>query len=123
CDVAQPNVVRVGGITPFLRIAELAAAFDVPVAPHLLPEMSAQLALCVPQVSMVEAIDRASLAELGGLAEPSGVTVDADGAREDTAPGPGLVFDACSGRGPGGRRPRRTPVTRTVAVRRATARR
>jgi len=25
CDVVQPNVVRVGGITPFLRIAELAA--------------------------------------------------------------------------------------------------
>lgn len=94
CDVAQPNVVRVGGITPFLRIAELAAAFDVPVAPHLLPEMSAQLALCVPQVSMVEAIDRASLAELGGLAAPSGVTVDADGARARTAPGHGLVFDA-----------------------------
>ncbi|MCR3722272.1 MULTISPECIES: mandelate racemase/muconate lactonizing enzyme family protein [Prauserella salsuginis group] len=93
CDIAQPNVVRVGGITPFLRIAELAAAYDVPVAPHLLPEMSAQLALCVPVVSMVEAIDRASLQELGGLAEPSGVTVDAAGARADTGPGHGLVFD------------------------------
>lgn len=93
CDIAQPNVIRVGGITPFLRIAELAAAFDVPVAPHLLPEMSAQLALCVPSVSMVEAIDRASLSELGALAEPSGVTVDAAGARANTAPGHGLVFD------------------------------
>jgi L-alanine-DL-glutamate epimerase-like enolase superfamily enzyme len=92
CDIAQPNVVRVGGITPFLRIADLAATFDVPVAPHLLPELSAQLALCVPLVSMVEAIDRASFADLGALAEPSGVTVDAQGARVSTRPGHGLVF-------------------------------
>lgn len=94
CDIAQPNVVRVGGITPFLRIADLAATFDVPVAPHLLPELSAQLALCVQTVSMVEAIDRGSFADLGALAEPSGVTVDAQGARASTAPGHGLVFTA-----------------------------
>ncbi|WP_438387970.1 mandelate racemase/muconate lactonizing enzyme family protein [Actinopolyspora saharensis] len=93
CDVAQPNVVRVGGITPFLRIAELAATFDVPVAPHLLPELSGQLALCVPLAGMVEDIDRASLHELGALARPSGVRVDAEGARADTAPGNGLAFD------------------------------
>ncbi|WP_019813185.1 mandelate racemase/muconate lactonizing enzyme family protein [Saccharomonospora saliphila] len=93
CDIAQPNVVRVGGITPFLRVADLAAAFDVPVAPHLLPELSAQLALCVPLVSMVEAIDRASFAELGALARPCGVSVGAGGASADTGPGHGLVFE------------------------------
>ncbi|WP_255375813.1 mandelate racemase/muconate lactonizing enzyme family protein [Saccharomonospora sp. CUA-673] len=92
CDIAQPNVVRIGGITPFLRVAELAAAFDVPIAPHLLPEMSTQLALSVPLVSMVEAIDRASLAELGGLAEPSGVTVDATGGGRERLRG----TDSCS---------------------------
>ena len=92
CDIAQPNVVRVGGITPFLRIADLAATFDVPVAPHLLPELSAQLALCVPMVSMVEDIDRASLAELGALEQPSGVSVDARGASADTGIGHGLMF-------------------------------
>ena len=48
CDVVQPNVVRVGGITPFLRIAELARTFDVPVYPHLLPDLSGQLALSLP---------------------------------------------------------------------------
>ncbi|MGJ7905473.1 mandelate racemase/muconate lactonizing enzyme family protein [Actinopolyspora sp. H202] len=94
CDVAQPNVVRVGGITPFLRIAELAATYDVPVAPHLLPELSAQLALCVPLVSMVEDIDRAGLEDLGALSRPSGVLVDASGARADTGPGHGLEFAA-----------------------------
>ncbi|MCP2333879.1 mandelate racemase/muconate lactonizing enzyme family protein [Actinoalloteichus caeruleus] len=91
-DFAQPNAVRVGGITPFLRIAELARVFGVPTAPHLLPELSAQLALCVPLVSMVEDIDRASFGALGALAEPSGVTISAPSVTAATAPGHGLVF-------------------------------
>ncbi|WP_245693672.1 enolase C-terminal domain-like protein [Actinopolyspora mzabensis] len=36
-DVVQPNVVGVGGITPLLRIAELADTYDVPVAAHRRP--------------------------------------------------------------------------------------
>ncbi|GAA4917413.1 mandelate racemase/muconate lactonizing enzyme family protein [Streptomonospora salina] len=92
CDVAQPNVVRVGGITAFLRIADLAAAFSVPVAPHLLPDLSAQLAQCVPAVAMVEDIEQASFADLGALERPSGVSVGAAGATSDTPPGHGLAF-------------------------------
>ncbi|MGI5122387.1 mandelate racemase/muconate lactonizing enzyme family protein [Marinactinospora thermotolerans] len=92
CDVAQPNVVRVGGITPFLRVAELAADHSVPVAPHLLPELSAQLALCVPMVSMVEDIDRASFAALGALARPSGVEVREGRAYVEGGAGHGLEF-------------------------------
>ncbi|MCZ2807122.1 mandelate racemase/muconate lactonizing enzyme family protein [Modestobacter sp. VKM Ac-2983] len=91
-DVVQPNVVRVGGITPFLRIAQLAAAASVPVAPHLLPDLSGQLAMCLPLTTMVEDVEDASFAALGALAEPSGVTI-ADGVlRAATAPGHGLVF-------------------------------
>ncbi|MET9337578.1 mandelate racemase/muconate lactonizing enzyme family protein [Nonomuraea sp. NPDC003804] len=70
CDVVQPNVVRVGGITPFLRIVELARAFDVPVHPHLLPDLSAQLALALPLPCMAEEVEDASFAALGLLAEP-----------------------------------------------------
>lgn len=92
CDVAQPNVVRVGGITPFMRIGESMARRGVPVAPHLLPELSGQLALCLPAVAMVEDIDRASFAALGALARPSGVEFDAGWVRADTGPGHGLVF-------------------------------
>ena len=92
CDVAQPNVVRVGGVTPFLRIAESMARRGVPVAPHLLPELSGQLALCLPRVAMVEDIDRASFAALGALARPSGVEFDRGTVRADTGPGHGLVF-------------------------------
>jgi L-alanine-DL-glutamate epimerase-like enolase superfamily enzyme len=91
-DVVQPNAVRVGGITPFLRIAHLARAASVPVAPHLLPDLSGQLALCLPDTTMVEDVEDASFAALGALAAPSGVTI-ADGVlRADTGPGHGLVF-------------------------------
>lgn len=92
CDVAQPNVVRVGGITPFLRISESLARRGVPIAPHLLPELSGQLALCLPEVAMVEDIDHASFAALGALAAPSGVEFAGDHLSAETGPGHGLVF-------------------------------
>lgn len=77
CDIVQPNVVRVGGITPFLRIVELARAFDVPVYPHLLPDLSGQLALALPLPCMAEDVEDASFAALGLLAEPYPVRIDA----------------------------------------------
>lgn len=93
CDVVQPNVVRVGGITPFLRIAALANAFSVPVYPHLLPDLSGQLALCLPGPPvMVEDVEGASFAGLGALAAPSGVEIAAGELRADTGPGHGLSF-------------------------------
>ncbi|MFY7068154.1 mandelate racemase/muconate lactonizing enzyme family protein [Nocardiopsis changdeensis] len=92
CDIAQPNVVRVGGITPFLRIAEAADRRGVPVAPHLLPELSGQLALCLSRPAMVEDIDRASFADLGALAAPSGVRVERGALSADTGLGHGVVF-------------------------------
>lgn len=92
CDIAQPNVVRVGGITPFLRIAEAADRRGVPVAPHLLPELSGQLALCLSRPAMVEDIDRASFAELGALAAPSGVRVERGALSANTGLGHGVVF-------------------------------
>jgi L-alanine-DL-glutamate epimerase-like enolase superfamily enzyme len=91
-DFVQPNVCRVGGITPFLRIARLARLFDVPVMPHLLPDISGQLAMCLPLPALVEDIDQGSFAALGALARPSGVVVTGDRLEAQTAPGHGLVF-------------------------------
>jgi L-alanine-DL-glutamate epimerase-like enolase superfamily enzyme len=39
-DVLMPDLQRVGGVTEFVRVAHLAAAYDVPVSSHLFPEMS-----------------------------------------------------------------------------------
>jgi len=91
-DFVQPNVCRVGGITPFLRIARLARLFGIPVMPHLLPDISGQLAMCLPLPPMIEDIDEGSFAALGALARPSGVRVTGDCLRAQTGPGHGLVF-------------------------------
>jgi L-alanine-DL-glutamate epimerase-like enolase superfamily enzyme len=94
CDFIQPNLCRVGGITPFLRIARAARLSGIPVMPHLLPDISGQLAMCLPLPSMIEDIDEGSFAALGALAEPSGVVITGDSLRADTPPGHGLVFAA-----------------------------
>jgi L-alanine-DL-glutamate epimerase-like enolase superfamily enzyme len=93
-DFVQPNVCRVGGITPFLRIGRLAQLFDVPVMPHLLPDISGQLASCLPLPGMVEDIDTGSFAALGALARPSGVVITGDALQAQTPPGHGLEFAA-----------------------------
>ncbi|UVS78924.1 mandelate racemase/muconate lactonizing enzyme family protein [Actinokineospora sp. UTMC 2448] len=92
CDIIQPNVVRVGGITPFLRIAELARALGVGVAPHLLPDLSGQLALTLPGPVWVEEVEDASFAALDVLSAPSGVEVKEGRLTADTGPGHGLRF-------------------------------
>ncbi|MEO3825115.1 mandelate racemase/muconate lactonizing enzyme family protein [Actinomadura sp. B10D3] len=86
CDVVQPNVVRVGGITPFLRIAEIARVFDVPLYPHLLTELSGQLALALHHPAMVELVEDAALTDLGLLAEPSPVEIAGAELRATGAP-------------------------------------
>ena len=75
----QPNIVRVGGITPFRRIAALAAQHDVPLHPHLLPELSGQLALTLAGGDpLVEDVEDAGFGALGALIDPSPVAI-ADG--------------------------------------------
>ena len=64
----------------------------MPVAPHLLPDVSGQLAMCLPLTTMVEDVEDASFAALGALATPSGVTIAGGVLRADTGPGHGLVF-------------------------------
>lgn len=91
-DVVQPNVVRVGGITPFLAIAELARERGVELAPHLLPELSAQLAFALPGRTWVEDVEDASFAALGALTEPSGVVIRDGWASGGPATGLGLRF-------------------------------
>jgi len=91
-DFIQPNVCRVGGITPFLRIARLARQFSIPVMPHLLPDINGQLAMALPLPAFVEDIDEASFAALGALARPSGVVIAGDPLTADPSPGLGFTF-------------------------------
>lgn len=91
-DVVQPNVVRVGGITPFLAIAELARERGVELAPHLLPELSAQLAFALPERTWVEDVEDAGFGSLGSLLRPCGVVIDNGWASGGPTLGLGLEF-------------------------------
>ncbi len=90
-DVIQPNVVRVGGITPFRQIAALATG-GVRIAPHLLTELSGQLALTFPEATLTEDADGADFTSLGLLADPSPVKIDGGRLRSRGEPGLGLRF-------------------------------
>jgi L-alanine-DL-glutamate epimerase-like enolase superfamily enzyme len=75
-QIVQPNLVRVGGITPFRRIAGLAAAHGVPLHPHLLAELSGQIALTLAGGDpMVEDVEDAGFGALGALSGPSPVAI------------------------------------------------
>lgn len=56
CGVVQVDVARIGGITPWLKVAHLAEAFNVKVAPHFLMELHVSLAAAVPNALYVEHI-------------------------------------------------------------------
>jgi L-alanine-DL-glutamate epimerase-like enolase superfamily enzyme len=52
--VLRPDVVRLGGITPFLKVAALAEAYPVTITPYGLPEIGVQLACGLPNVDAVD---------------------------------------------------------------------
>ncbi|WP_405374127.1 MULTISPECIES: mandelate racemase/muconate lactonizing enzyme family protein [unclassified Microbacterium] len=91
-QIVQPNIVRVGGITPFLQIAGDARAAGAPLHPHLLPELSAQLAMTTPQDVLVEDIEDAGFGDLGALTTPSPVSIIRGRAVEAAHLGLGLRF-------------------------------
>jgi L-alanine-DL-glutamate epimerase-like enolase superfamily enzyme len=56
CSIVQPDVARIGGITPWIKAAHLAEAFDVAVCPHFLMELHVSLCAAVPNAAWVEYI-------------------------------------------------------------------
>ncbi|HCM28423.1 MAG TPA: enolase [Treponema sp.] len=53
-DILMPDAPRVGGITPFLKIAALAEHKLLKIAPHFVMEIHIHLAACFPQETWVE---------------------------------------------------------------------
>jgi L-alanine-DL-glutamate epimerase-like enolase superfamily enzyme len=54
CAVIQPDLQALGGLTPALRLARIAEAHNVEVAPHFLPGLFVQLAAAAPNVTWLE---------------------------------------------------------------------
>jgi L-alanine-DL-glutamate epimerase-like enolase superfamily enzyme len=85
-DIVMIDLVRVGGITQWMKVAGLAEAFNLPVVSHLIPEVHVHLIAAIPNGHIVEYMpwtrllfDNPPLPEKGEMTVPA-------------APGLGLTF-------------------------------
>ncbi len=53
-DIVMIDLVRVGGITQWLKVAGMAEAFNLPVVSHLIPEVHVHLIAAIPNGHIVE---------------------------------------------------------------------
>jgi L-alanine-DL-glutamate epimerase-like enolase superfamily enzyme len=92
--IVQVDVARVGGITPWLKVAHLAEAFNVSVCPHFLMELHVSLTAAVPNGAYVEHIPQLRAITAGEMLIEDGYAVVPD------APGLGIEwrFDAIDDR-------------------------
>jgi mandelate racemase len=54
CDLVMPDLMRIGGVTGWLRAAALAAAWGVDMSTHLYPEISSHLMRITPTAHWLE---------------------------------------------------------------------
>ncbi|MGE3307260.1 MAG: mandelate racemase/muconate lactonizing enzyme family protein, partial [Rhizobiaceae bacterium] len=87
-DIVQADIARVGGLTPWLRIANLAAAFHRPVAPHFLVELSLHALCAVDNGLVLENVRGGSLHDLGLARAP--IRVERGDALPMATPGHGV---------------------------------
>ena len=66
----QADVCRVGGITPWMRIAHLAEVYHLPMAPHLVEELSVHLTCGTPNGFLVEHLPTLNLNNTGVILNP-----------------------------------------------------
>jgi L-alanine-DL-glutamate epimerase-like enolase superfamily enzyme len=86
-DILQPDVARVGGITNALTVCHLAAAANLPVAPHVSPQLSITVAAAVPNSVFVEYIPQMEAVLKRPLTRRDGYGIPFD------TPGHGIEFD------------------------------
>ncbi|WP_380055419.1 mandelate racemase/muconate lactonizing enzyme family protein [Falsihalocynthiibacter sp. SS001] len=55
-SIVQVDVARIGGITPWMKVAHLAEAHNVPVCPHFLMELHVSLVCAIPNAPWLEYI-------------------------------------------------------------------
>lgn len=85
--VIQVDVARIGGITPWLKVAHMAEAFSLEVCPHFLMELHVSLSAAVPNGVYVEHIPQLD------LITQEGVTVIDGFALAPPMPGLGIKWD------------------------------
>jgi L-alanine-DL-glutamate epimerase-like enolase superfamily enzyme len=85
--VVQVDVARIGGITPWLKVAHLAAAHNIAVCPHFLMELHVSLCCAVPNSRYLEYIP-----QLRAITRRE-IQVSAGVAFAPSAPGLGIDWD------------------------------
>jgi L-alanine-DL-glutamate epimerase-like enolase superfamily enzyme len=90
CSIVQADMARIGGITPWLKVAHLAEAFNVPVCPHFLMELHVSLTAAVPNAAWVEYIPQLDDITTSRLAIIDGYAI------APSAPGLGIDWDFTS---------------------------
>ena len=86
-DVLILDLARVGGVTPWRKIAALAQAHRIPVCGHVVPEIQVHLLSAVPNGHMVECVPRSAGILTGMPRLENGALV------APQAPGLGLELD------------------------------
>jgi mandelate racemase len=86
-DCMMPDLMRIGGVTGWLRAASLAAEANIPLSSHLLPEVSAALLCVSPTAHWLEYVDWADAI----LAEPLRVVNGA--VTPPAVPGTGIAWN------------------------------
>jgi L-alanine-DL-glutamate epimerase-like enolase superfamily enzyme len=87
CSIVQVDVGRIGGITPWLKVAHAAEAFDMPVCPHFLMELHVSLVCAIQNGKYVEYIPQ--LDEVTG----SRMRIEDGHAVAPSEPGIGIDWD------------------------------
>jgi L-alanine-DL-glutamate epimerase-like enolase superfamily enzyme len=87
CRIVQVDVARIGGITPWLKVAHMAEAFNVAVCPHYLMELHLPLCCAVPNSLWLEHIPQLDDIMQNRIAITDGT------ARAGDVPGNGIVWD------------------------------
>ena len=85
-SILQVDVARVGGITPWLKVAHLAEAFNLAVCPHFLMELHVSLVAAVPSGAWVEYIPQLDAIASSRMAIETGHAIAPD------SPGLGIAW-------------------------------
>lgn len=87
-SIVQVDVARIGGITPWLKVAHMAEAHNVTVCPHFLMELHLSLVCAIPNAKWLEYIPQLDLVTHAGIRIENGAALAPD------TPGLGIAWDA-----------------------------
>ncbi len=92
-DILQPDATVVGGVGEWLKVAHMAAAFDIPIAPHYNWDIHTQLVATIPNGLFIEYFVRGSDVKVFDEVLANPIYPDSQGyIQPRTEPGFGMVF-------------------------------